>query len=106
MADEARSSPFAADLDVCEMDDRDRPGLTWTAQARELSRSTLTFRSRRMCYVDRLLLVAVHLIDDRPTPLYGQVIGCTYESDGQYEVRISLLPAPQRPAVHAWLEAR
>lgn len=103
---EAKAVRFAAELDVCEMDERERPGAAWSARARELSRSNLTFRSRRMCYVDRLLLVAVHLIDDRPVPLYGQVIACSYEGEGEYEVRLSLLPVPQRPEVHAWLESR
>lgn len=103
---EMKGAPFAAELDVCEMDERERPGLTWAARARELSRSMLTFRSRRMCYVDRLLLVAVHLIDSSPTPLFGQVVGCSYEGEGEYEVRLSLLPVPQRPEVHLWLESR
>jgi len=103
---EVKGSPFAAELDVCELDERERPGLTWSARARELSRSTLVFRSRRMCYADRLLLVAVHLLDAAPTPLYGQVASCSYEGEGEYEVRLSLLPAPQRPEVHAWLESR
>lgn len=103
---EVKGNPFAAELDVCELDERERPGLTWTARARELSRSTLVFRSRRMCYADRLLLVAVHLIDASPTPLYGQVISCSYEGEGEYEVRLSLLPVPQRPEVQMWLAAR
>jgi hypothetical protein len=103
---EPKGAPFAAELDVCELDERERPGLTWAARARELSRSMLVFRSRRMCYVDRLLLVAVHLIDAIPAPLYGQVILCSYEGEGEYEVRLSLLPVPQRPEVQAWLESR
>jgi len=105
-AAEVKGAPFAAELDVCEMDERERPGGAWAARARELSRSALVFRSRRMCYVDRLLLVAVHLIDAVPTPLYGQVISCSYEGEGEYEVRLSLLPVPQRPEVQAWLESR
>lgn len=103
---EVKGTPFAAELDVCELDERERPGLTWAARARELSRSMLVFRSRRMCYVDRLLLVAVHLIDAIPAPLYGQVISCSYEGEGEYEVRLSLLPVPQRPEVQMWLETR
>lgn len=106
VAAQERGVPFAAELDVCELDERERPGVTWSARARELSRSSLTFRSRRMCYVGRLLLVAVHLIDDHPAPLFGEVTLCDYEGEGEYEIQIGLLPVPQRPEVHLWLEER
>lgn len=98
--------PFAADLDVCELDDRQRPGLTWSARGLELGRAHLIIRSRRMCYPGRLLLVAVHLIDDKPVPLFGRVQGCDYDGDGLYKVDLELLPVPNRHEIRDWLKAR
>ena len=97
--------PFEADLDVCELDDRERPGHTWAARARTLSRSCLSFRSRRMCYTGRSLMVAVHLIDDEPVPLFGRVHACEYDGDGLYRVDLELLPVPDSAAVKDWLAA-
>lgn len=97
---------FDAQLDVCELDDRGRPGLTWTAQARELSRSHIAFRSRRMCYVGRRILMAVHLIDDRPVPLCGHVSHCMYDGEGMYRVEIELARVPNRADITAWLAER
>jgi hypothetical protein len=94
--------PFDSELDLCEIDDRDRPGATWTGRARELSRSHLVFRSRRMCYVGRRILVAVHLIDDRPVRLAGRVYLCEYDADGQYKVGIDLTPVPEQPPIQEW----
>lgn len=97
---------FDAELDLAELDDRDRPGSTWSARGRELGRGHLVFRSRRMCYEGRRLLVAIHLIDDKPVPLFGEVTGCEYDNDGLYRVRLELLPLPEKPDVAVWLEAR
>lgn len=97
---------FDAELDVCELDERERPGLTWPAQAQELSRSHLVFRSRRMCYTGRRLLIAVHLIDDAPAPLCGRVTTCAYDSDGMYRVELEFARVPTWPDVAAWLAQR
>lgn len=97
---------FNAELDLCELDDRERPGLTWGAQAQELSRSHLVFRSRRMCYTGRKLLVAVHLIDDRPVALAGTVTSCSYDSEGMYLVEIEFMRLPAWPDVAAWVNQR
>ncbi len=102
----ARGVRFEADLDASELDDRERPGPTWTARGRELSRAALTLRTRRMCYVGRLILVAVHLVDDQPAPLLGRVAVCEYDGDGMYRVELELLPVPERDAIRAWVEAR
>lgn len=98
--------PFAAELDVCELDDRYRPAQTWAARGLELGHAHLTFRSRRMCYPARLLLVAVHLIDDRPIPLFGRVQVCDYDGDGLYKVELELLPVPNRPEFREWAKNR
>lgn len=97
---------FDAELDLTELDDRDRPGLVWSARGRELSRAHLVLRSRRMCYTGRRVLVAVHLIDDVPVPLLGRVTSCDYDGDGMYRVELELMQVPHRPEIVAWIEAR
>ncbi len=97
---------FEAELDVAELDDRDRPGSTWSARARSICRSAMAFQSRRMCYVDRMIVTAVHLIDDKPVTLFGRVRACEYESEGQYRVEMDLVPMPESKALADWIEAR
>lgn len=97
---------FDADLDLAEIDDRERPGPTWTAKGRELSRSHLIIRSRRMCYPHRRVIAAVHLIDDQPVALFGRVIACEYDGDGLYKVELELLKMPERPEILEWIETR
>jgi hypothetical protein len=97
---------FEAELDASELDDRMRPGGTWTARARELSRSSMILMSRRMCYPGRLIVLAVHLIDDAPVPLMGRVIGCDYEADGLYRTELELLPIPAHGPIRQWVAAR
>jgi hypothetical protein len=97
---------FNAELDVAEIDDRSRPGLAWSARGRELSCSQLVLLSRRMVHVGRLLLVAVHLIDDRPTPLFGKVAECEYESEGMHRIVLDFLPMPESESLRSWVEAR
>jgi hypothetical protein len=97
---------FDAELDVSELDDRDRPGPCWSARGRELSRAHMTFRSRRMCYVGKRVLAAVHLIDDRPVPLFGKVTACEYDNDGLYRVDIDLMTLPEKQDIANWLDAR
>lgn len=97
---------FDAELDITELDDRERPGPTWTGKGRELSRSHLVLRSRRMSYVGRTMLVAIHLIDDRPVPLFGRVYQCEYDGDGQYKIGLDLLPVPERPETRDWIMSR
>lgn len=94
---------FRAELDLAEVDTRGRPGTTWAGRASELSRSQLTFRSRRMCYEGRELVIAVHLVDDRPVPLYGIVGACEYDGDGLYKTRLNLLPLPETEPIRAWV---
>lgn len=94
---------FRAELDVAEIDTRGRPGVVWTGRALELSRSQLSFRSRRMCYEGRELLIAVHLVDDRPVPLYGMVETSDYDGDGLYRTTVNLLPLPETEAIKTWI---
>jgi hypothetical protein len=61
------------------------------------------FRSRRLCYEDREIVVAVHLIDDRPAPLFGRVTRCEYDGDGLYRTTLNLAPLPQAESIKAWL---
>ncbi|GEM_PF-1503445 len=93
---------FKADLDVAELDDRQRPGPAWAARAMTLSRSHLVLLSRRMSYIGRVLLVAVHMIDARPTPLMGRVVECEYHADGLYRIALELMPLPDAETLAAW----
>lgn len=97
---------FQAELDIGELDDRERPGNTWAAQARTLSRTHLVLRSRRMCYVGRRLLIAVHLIDDAPVPLFGRVQLCEYDGEGLYKIELELAPVPEGQTFKDWIAAR
>lgn len=96
---------FEAELDVAELDDRARPVSTWGARGRELNRSALTFMSRRMCYPGRLVVVAVHLIDSSPVPLFGRVVACEYEGDGLCRVELELLEVPEDKPIRDWMDA-
>lgn len=97
---------FNAELDVAEIDNRGRPGPTWVAKGRLLSRSNLVVESRRMCYVGREIVVAVHLIDDEPVPLFGRVHSCVYEGDGVHLVDLDLAEVPRDEQVQAWLRTQ
>lgn len=97
---------FDAELDVSEVDERLRPGAVWTVRGREIGRSRLIFMSRRMCYPGRLIIAAVHLIDDRPVPLFGKALTCEYEADGLYKVELELIPIPDCDTLAAWVAAR
>lgn len=96
---------FEAELDVAELDDRGRPVSTWGARGRELNRSALTFMSRRMCYPGRHVVVAIHLIDSSPVPLFGRVVTCEYEGDGLCRVELELLEVPEERPIRDWLDA-
>jgi len=100
------SLKFDAELDLCELDDRERPGPSWLGKGRELSRSNMVFRSRRMCYPGRRILAAVHLIDDKPVMLFGKVLSCEYDGDGMYRVDLELQRAPDRVELAAWVAER
>lgn len=98
--------PFSAELDASELDERLRPGPAWTARARELSRSHIVLTSRRMCYVGRLVLLAIHLIDAEPTPLLARVVSCEYDGEGLYRLDLDLLECPEHREIKVWIEAR
>jgi hypothetical protein len=97
---------FRADLDLAELDDRRRPGAAWSGRGIELSRSHLTVLSKRMCYTGRLLLVAVHMLDDRPVPLFGQVKHCDYDGEGLYRTEIALMVLPAEEPIRQWIQAQ
>lgn len=97
------SFTFKAELDLAELDDRGRPASSWSGRACELSRSHIMFASRRMCYQGRDLLIAVHLVDDRPVALFGKVTRSEYDGDGLYRTAVTLATLPETEAVQAWL---
>lgn len=95
---------FDAELEVAEVDDRGRPQHPWVARAQKLSRSNVVFRSRRMCYTGREIILAIHLIDCTPVGLYGRVRSCDYDGEGQYVVDVDLITLPNRPELQAWID--
>ncbi|MEM1072207.1 MAG: hypothetical protein AAGB48_00480 [Planctomycetota bacterium] len=90
---------FSAPVDICDLDERGRPGPPWCVRAQAISRSILEVRSRRMCYVNATVGMAIHLIDDEPMLLLGRIASCVYDSDGQYAIRIALTDRPADTAV-------
>jgi hypothetical protein len=94
--------PFRADVDIAEIDDRARPGPAWAARTHTLSRSHLVILSRRMSYPKRIMLVAVHLIDAKPTPLMGRVVECEYHADGLYRIMLELIALPESEVIAQW----
>ena len=93
---------FDAELDVAELDERMRPITTWSARATSVNRSSMGIRTRRMCYAKRILLVAVHLIDDKPIVLAGRVTSCDYAEEGLYDVELELMPKPDSIEIRDW----
>jgi len=93
----SRVFPFDAELEMAEIDSG-KAGLAWSARSRTLSTSALTITSRRMCYVDRRVVIAVHRLDDEPTMLLGRIAECRYESDGLYVIDVELLPTDEAAA--------
>jgi hypothetical protein len=101
-----KARAFDAELDLAELDDRRKPTPAWMACAQSLSRSNLIVRSRRMCYIGREVLIAVHMVDEQPIPLYGRVHACEYETDGTHLIDIDLLaPASDLP-MSEWARSR
>ena len=98
-----QTRPFKAELHMTELDDRARPGPTWGAVAEGLSGSSVVVRSRRMCYVGRRVLIAVHMIDDAPTPLAGRVFSCEYLGSGLYRLDLDLERFPDDNLARLWL---
>jgi hypothetical protein len=90
-------------LDLTELDTRGRPGATWPGKGIDICRSSMWFRSRKLCYPDRELLVAVHLVDDQPTPLCGIVSKCDYDGEGLYVTQLTLQALPRSDLVKQWL---
>lgn len=97
---------FYAEVDLGELDDRGRPSMPWSAHAVELSRSHIVLLSRRMTYVGRGIAIAVHLVDEKPTPLFGEVYSCEYEGEGRYRVDIDLRPLPKAAFLRSWFDER
>ena len=100
-----RGRPFDAEIDVAEIDDRGRPGPVFSGRAKTLSRANIVLSTRRMCYVDKELMIAVHLIDDTPIPLYGRVFSCSYDGEGRHVVDVDLLPIRDERSMRAWAES-
>ena len=58
-----------------------------------------------MCHIGRELLVAVHLIDSAPAPLFGIVVGCEYERDAMHVIEIELRELPDdNQLLNEWVD--
>jgi hypothetical protein len=97
---------FTAEVDLCELDEHGRAGTIWPARSAMLSRSNLVLLSRRMSFVGRYLLVAVHLIDEEPTPLMGRIITCEYHAHGLYKICIELVKISAGDPAYRWAQQR
>lgn len=80
---------FSAELDICDLDERLRPGPKWTVRSRTISRGCIAVYSRRMCYHGSRVALGVHMVDAEPLVLVGVVSDCDYESDGRYRIDIT-----------------
>lgn len=97
---------FDAELEVGEMDERGHPGAAWGARGREVSRERLVFLSRRMVRRDSHVIIAVHMVDDEPMPLFGKVMDCDYEADGLHRIVVEFRPVPWNDELHGWIADR
>lgn len=95
---------FVADADASELDDRMRPTLKWAVQTCELGRNHIVFYSRRMVHAGRRVILAVHLVDDRPVILAGKVVSCDYEGGGSHRIDVDLVSVPPSAAMVRWAE--
>ncbi|MBX3363540.1 MAG: hypothetical protein KF866_02135 [Phycisphaeraceae bacterium] len=100
-----KGHPFRTEVDLGEIDERMRPSAPWTARTLELSRGHLVLLSRRMVYTGRKMLISVHLIDSKPTPLAGVVVSCDYDADGLYKIDLDLVPVPRDDTSLRWFAA-
>ncbi|MBC7771334.1 MAG: hypothetical protein H7210_02450 [Pyrinomonadaceae bacterium] len=100
-----KGAPFGAEMDLTEIDEYGKPMLTFVARATQLSGTHLSFRCRRMCYAKRNVIAAVHLVDDQPVPLYGEVETSEYDGDGMCLTWIKLLEMPRNSILQDWLKA-
>ncbi|MCC6283890.1 MAG: hypothetical protein IT439_01115 [Phycisphaerales bacterium] len=97
---------FTAEIDVSEIDERGRVTMPWACRTVELSRSHLVILSRRVTFPGRRMLVAVHLVDEAPMPLFGSVVSCTYAADGMHRIDLDLQPLPPGDTVQTWAKSR
>lgn len=98
--------PFDAELEIGEVDDRGRPGGVWVARGREVSRERLVLMSRRMVRLGSLVIIAVHMIDDEPMPLFGKVVECEYEAEGLHRIIVEFRPTPWNEDLRQWMAER
>ncbi len=98
-----KGATFEVELDIAELSERRQFGPVWSAKAQSLSRSNLVFLARRMVHPQRVLAVACHLIDDKPTPLFGQVVLCEYVEGSGYRVDMDLVKMDEERVTESWL---
>jgi len=85
------------------LNENGEPTTPWTARAVRLSRSHLVVRSKKLCYVERYVLIAIHLLDADPTCLAAVVKQCDYIGGMHYALGLALVELPQTAFVDAWI---
>ena len=103
MDDPVLGRRFTAELDMCDLDERLRPGPPWVARSVAISRSRLWLRSRRMCYPESRVATVFHMLVAGPVILVGIVRRCEYDTDSMYSLELELVPPPNRAAIDAIL---
>lgn len=81
-----------------------RPGPAWSVVTSSISPSRFSVESRRMCYPERPVIAALHVLDARPMPLMGMVLSCEYTGDGVHRVVVAMTAYQPRRSLELWLE--
>jgi hypothetical protein len=96
---------FDASVTLSEWLDSGEPSACWPGRSVRISRSHLILVTKRMCYSNRTLLIAVHKIDSTPLVLAGLVELCDYVGNGLNAVALSLQTVPETPQVTKWTDS-
>ena len=96
---------FTTRVWVHELDDSNAPGEGHVADAADISRSGMGFRSRRMYYIGRTIVIILTLSTERK-PMFGIVRSSRYTYGGQHHVGVEFCAKPPGDRLHAWIEAR
>lgn len=99
---EVRGQRFDAGVTGSELNETLLPGPRWSARAIRISRSHLVISCKRMTYVGRSVLLAVHKIDSSPLVLAGTVEACDYASSGLYVIAVALAAVPESDSIAQW----
>ncbi len=101
-APEIRGQSFDAGVTASELMEVNEPGPKWPARSVRISRSHIVISSKRMCHIERKLLLAVHKIDAHPLILEGSVESCSYVAGGLCCVVVRLKGIAESEVAETW----